>query len=221
MKNNTSVKKCTKCKKSKAIEKFYWRNKSIDLRRSDCKECVKCRRKKYCQKYKDRVKECDKLYRENNRESRAEYDRRYYQENRKKILERKKQYGKNSRLIINKYLRNRKNTDPIFKLKHNVSAYILICLKHNKAGRHWETLVNYTITDLTSHLENQFTAGMSWDNYGSKWHIDHCTPISWFDNTEEGVLKAWELSNLQPMWAHENLSKNNRWESPRRVKTAI
>ena len=87
-------------------------------------------------------------------------------------------------------------------------------MKSKKAGQRWETLVNYTLTDLISHLENQFKPDMSWENYG-KWHIDHCRPISWFKRTEEEVLKAWELSNLQPMWANENLIKGNRWESPR------
>jgi hypothetical protein len=49
---------------------------------------------------------------------------------------------------------------------------------------------------------------MSWDNYGS-WHIDHIMPLSSAQTTEE-FNKLCHYSNLQPLWAHENLSKGNR-----------
>lgn len=54
---------------------------------------------------------------------------------------------------------------------------------------------------------------MSWENYG-EWHIDHVTPLSWFQYksvTDEGFSAAWALNNLQPLWAEDNLSKNNRY----------
>lgn len=60
---------------------------------------------------------------------------------------------------------------------------------------------------------------MSWDNYGAEWHIDHITPKSWFkvegaDGVDVFELKlCWSLENLQPMWAGQNLEKNNRYIS--------
>jgi guanylate kinase len=74
--------------------------------------------------------------------------------------------------------------------------------------------LGYSIDDLKSHLESQFTEGMSWDNYG-EWHIDHIRPESWFNysSIEDGDFKkCWSLDNLQPMWADENLKKNNLYE---------
>jgi len=59
-------------------------------------------------------------------------------------------------------------------------------------------------------ISSRFTPGMSWDNYG-EWHIDHKIPVSHFVNKGEvrpHIINA--LCNLQPLWAEENLSKNDR-----------
>ena len=56
---------------------------------------------------------------------------------------------------------------------------------------------------------------MSWENYG-QWHIDHRIPESWFKihtMHDKSFKDCWALSNLQPLWAKENLSKNNRYKN--------
>jgi hypothetical protein len=71
----------------------------------------------------------------------------------------------------------------------------------------------YKREQLTEHLEKQFVRGMTWDNYGEKWHVDHITPRSSFNisGPECPEFQAcWSLSNLRPMWAKDNLSKNNK-----------
>ena len=86
-------------------------------------------------------------------------------------------------------------------------------LSATKGGAHWEELVGYTLHDLQSHLEKQFTNGMSWDNYG-KWHIDHIRPMCSFNITDyqcEDFKKCWSLGNLQPLWALDNQIKNGTW----------
>ena len=51
---------------------------------------------------------------------------------------------------------------------------------------------------------------MNWENYG-KWHIDHIKPISKFDMTDqEEQKKCFHWSNLQPLWAEENISKGDK-----------
>ncbi|GAI33061.1 unnamed protein product, partial [marine sediment metagenome] len=58
------------------------------------------------------------------------------------------------------------------------------------------------------HLEKRFVKGMSWKNYG-KWHIDHIKPCATFNLSEKKEQrKCFHYSNLQPLWAKENLSKN-------------
>ena len=48
---------------------------------------------------------------------------------------------------------------------------------------------------------------MTWENYGTRWHVDHITPLSAF---EPGDMAAWCLSNLRPLWAEANIAKSNR-----------
>lgn len=63
--------------------------------------------------------------------------------------------------------------------------------------------------ELKQHLEKLFQPGMTWENWSRDgWHIDHIVPLSSFDLTDrEQFLKACHFSNLQPLWAKENLSK--------------
>ncbi len=82
-------------------------------------------------------------------------------------------------------------------------------MRHDKHGRTWETIVGYTLLELKTHLETLFTDGMNWDNYG-KWEIDHIIPDSFFKYTkieDEEFKKCWALSNIQPLWAIDNIKK--------------
>jgi len=85
-----------------------------------------------------------------------------------------------------------------------------------KKGESYLKKVGYSIEELKKHLEGQFQEGMTWDNYGLKgWHIDHKTPDSWFTYSSmdcDQFKESWSLSNLQPKWAKDNLSKGNRYE---------
>lgn len=67
----------------------------------------------------------------------------------------------------------------------------------------------FTSDELRRHLEKQFFNGMGWDNYGTHWHVDHITPLSAFDPTDEA---AWHLANLRPFPAKDNLKKSNSIE---------
>jgi hypothetical protein len=114
---------------------------------------------------------------------------------------------------INKYHRERRNNNPKIKINTNMGNSIRDALRDKKNGRHWEDLVDYTLDDLMNHLENKFEDWMTWDNYG-EWHIDHIKPRSWFNFEsikDEEFKKCWSLENLQPLEAHKNLVKNNRY----------
>ena len=99
----------------------------------------------------------------------------------------------------------------------NISRAMHHSIKKSKAGRHWETLVNFTIDQLKMHLEKLFTSDMSWENYGSYWHIDHKTPMAVFNfNKPEDIdfRLCWSLKNLQPLAAKENIKKGTKLEKP-------
>lgn len=67
-----------------------------------------------------------------------------------------------------------------------------------------------SIEHFVHHIEGRFTDGMTWDNYG-EWHIDHIVPLAAFDlDDAEQVKLAVHYTNLQPLWAKDNLSKGDR-----------
>ncbi len=102
------------------------------------------------------------------------------------------------------------------KLKINISRLIYSKLKNRNLRKVNKTLdmLNFTIKELKDHLESQFQPGMTWNNYGAIWHLDHIIPDSWFkyiSSEDENFKKSWALDNLQPMWATDNFSKGNRF----------
>jgi hypothetical protein len=74
-------------------------------------------------------------------------------------------------------------------------------------------LVGCSIEDLKVHIERQFALGMSWENYGKIWHIDHRIPCAAWDLTNEFESKCcWNYRNLQAMLADENRRKKDKYE---------
>lgn len=86
----------------------------------------------------------------------------------------------------------------------------------NKAQRGFSLrtteLIGCTLPELRAHIERQFLPGMTWENRGNDgWHIDHIIPLSSFDLlTPEGQKAANHYTNLQPLWADDNLAKSDR-----------
>ena len=93
-----------------------------------------------------------------------------------------------------------------------MSRAIRESLKGNKAGRHWENLVGYSVNDLEEHLQKKMPPHYTWQDYlEGKLHLDHIIPISAhnFDNSNQiDFLNCWALKNLQPLWAKDNFIKH-------------
>jgi hypothetical protein len=70
-------------------------------------------------------------------------------------------------------------------------------------------LLGCTVQEAREHLEKQFKEGMTWENHGLYgWHIDHIIPCASFDLTDpDQQKKCFHYTNLQPLWAKENLIK--------------
>lgn len=108
---------------------------------------------------------------------------------------------------------------PQDKLNRNMRRSVIRFLQKGvKASRSWRSLTGFTSDELMAHLEKQFRDGMTWDNYGSYWHLDHIKPVASFVFSvpeDAGFKKCWALSNLQPLQAVENHKKGSKYNGVR------
>ena len=225
------TKVCPKCKKEKLLSaEFFYRNKSKKSGLcSHCKECILKQVKEYNQRpeVKERKREYMKRYGKEYRQrpEMKEYMKRYGKEYRQKPevkerrREREKEYYHKPEVKerVLEYMKEKYKNNPEYRLSSCVRSSLLQSLKKfklKKEDRTFETL-DYTLLELVNHLESQFNERMSWDNYGSYWHLDHIRPVSSFSfkSTDCPEFKeCWSLSNLQPLEASENISKNSFFE---------
>jgi hypothetical protein len=128
------------------------------------------------------------------------------------------QWNKDNREHVNKYKRDyerkRRAEDPKYRLGVRTRTAVWQLLKERGIKKTNKTfnLLDYSIEELMTHLEALFTTGMTWDNYG-EWHVDHKIPMNsfQFESTDDiGFKECWKLSNLQPLWGPENLSKGTK-----------
>lgn len=112
------------------------------------------------------------------------------------------------------YHKNQYHNNILFKLRHNLSARTRSVLLQSIVVKDASILefLGCTLDQLRLQFESQFTEGMTWENYG-KWHIDHKKPCAAFDLVDLDQQKlCFHHSNLQPLWAKDNLEKNSYYK---------
>ena len=70
-------------------------------------------------------------------------------------------------------------------------------------------MLGCSIEELRKHLENKWVDGMTWNNYGILWEIDHVIPLS-HDKSLNGFVRLNHHNNLQPLWTEDNRKKGNK-----------
>ena len=64
------------------------------------------------------------------------------------------------------------------------------------------------------HFTHLFQEGMTWDNYGEAWHVDHIRPASSFDLNDPNQFKlCFSWWNLQPLTPEQNVEKGDHYDS--------
>ena len=97
------------------------------------------------------------------------------------------------------------------RLKANMRTRVYLALKGKVKVGKTAVLLGCDTSQLRAHLESKFKPGMSWDNYG-QWHVDHIKPCVKFDLSDPAQQRAcFHYTNLQPLWASENLSKSGSY----------
>ena len=159
-------------------------------------------------------KEYDREYRLKNLEKRRAQQRAWNANPENK--RRKKQYDIVYRQInrnrINARNLSKKRNDPVYKLRLLLRNRLLMALKKTYKTGSAVSDLGCSISEFKIYLESKFQPGMTWENWTRDgWHLDHIIPLSSFDfQDEEQFKKAVHYTNLQPLWAHDNLSKGKK-----------
>jgi hypothetical protein len=106
------------------------------------------------------------------------------------------------------YVKQKRQTNIEYKIKDSVGSIINYHLKERKS----ESTIEYlgcSIKEYVIYLENMFLDGMDWKNYGVVWEIDHKTPLSSFNLTqEENIYKAFNYQNTQPLFKTTEIAES-------------
>lgn len=182
------AKTCSKCGEVKDLNHFSACKRNLGGLRYSCKKC-------------------DQAYYKDNKAIKRKQSQVYYHANKEKIASRQRAYFNANKRKFATYQVNRRIKKPLEKLKNSLRVATNRALKgrgftkcastKDILGCDWET--------LKSHLESKFTDGMNWENQG-KWHIDHIIPLA-SAATEHDVIRLCHYTNLQPLWAIDNLKK--------------
>uniref|UniRef100_A0A6H1ZXQ5 Putative HNH endonuclease n=1 Tax=viral metagenome TaxID=1070528 RepID=A0A6H1ZXQ5_9ZZZZ len=204
------IKCCSKCKRILPSANFHKNRGTKDGLRFSCKECHNSEMNAY---YKANRKERLIYYHTNREKSIA-----YYNTHRKEYLTCIQSYRRTAKgKEVQRKAAYKQRSTSSGRLNDSMSVGILRSLHDLKANRHWEGLVGYTVDRLKKHLEKQFTLGMTWENYGPYWHIDHKIPKTVFNfkkHTDPDFKKCWALKNLQPLEKIENIKKGAKLNKP-------
>lgn len=227
---------CSKCKIKKLLSDFRNKRATYDGKRPECKDCQNLYQKEYNQKNKINISKKNKIYRQKNiskvkqkqkeyyiknakqyaiyrkqrKEIHSEYMKIYRQKNKKKIAKQTKQWKKNNREKLKVIRQNKYKND----IEYRLTLLLRSRMKHALNGKlktdTTKKLLGCSLNDFKKYLESKFLKGMSWNNYGRYgWHIDHIIPCASFDLTDpEQQRKCFHYTNLQPLWAEDNLQKH-------------
>ncbi len=225
--DNLVQKTCTKCGEAKPLSAYYKQSAGKFGVTSRCKSCCSIIAAEHYKNNRDDILRRNAEWTENNREKHKSIMASWYVNNKERAQENIRRWKEENPV------RWRELAREASRRRSKVPGYLFECavktavrkglVKGSKYGRRTFDLLGYTVEQLRAHLERQFQPGMSWENYG-EWHIDHVIPLSAHNyETPDDIdfKKAWELSNLQPLWAFDNMSKKDRLDAPFQPSLAI
>lgn len=227
------MKRCKCCHKELELSEFSEDPRGKDGYRARCKSCLKQQGRDYYKRNRERIQAQNATP-----EARARAQK-YYEENKERVIERAREWRINNperhqelqaealkrhqerrkdpeyREHLNKQVRDRRANDPYHRMHINLRHRCCTAITLQNGVKSASTLELLGVDDISvvrEHLESLFQPGMTWENHGLRgWHIDHIRPCASFDLTDPEQQRAcFHYTNLQPLWAHENLSKGDR-----------
>ena len=224
--DNSEKGKLTTLRKKHSSKGMEWRKKYQDKYREETRLYQKTYREKnkeklnnYREEYniKNRTRVLDKkkeYYNKNkdtpeykakvrgncqkNKENRRQYNKKYRSDNKEKLKVSKAQYKK-----------ERLNNDPIFKFKENVRHRLYLLTKTGfKKNKKTLELISCSWDEYQLYINNKFKNGMTWNNHGKVWQIDHIIPLS-SAKTQLEVEKLCHHTNTQPLWTTTKIAREH------------
>lgn len=183
--------KCIRCA-FEGDEKFFVKN------RTHCKNCHNIGERISYQKCKQQ-----------RAQQKKEYNKTYLKQ--PDVIARRKAYKQTDkyRKYARNYMRVKLHNNISERLKTNIRNRIRHSVK--KRNECSAELLDCPIEMLIKWLEFNFDEEMSWDNYGSYWHMDHITPCASFDmDNKEQRLKCFNWRNVAPLEGRLNESKHSK-----------
>lgn len=192
---------------------------------------------KFRERNRERLKLEARKYRKANKASIAERKNAAYQANKPRILARVKERrtanperqkaadaryraklsaDPDRRAAANKvsaaYQRRMRETSDLFRITNALRSRVGAAIRkqYGKKAHGTMALIGCSIPLLRAWLQSKWKQGMTWENYGTHWHVDHVIPVVEFDLRKESHQRqCFHYSNLQPLWKRENLVKND------------
>jgi hypothetical protein len=197
------------------------------------KEKYKDKNAKYETEHKDELRDLRKEWRKNNKDKERGYFQTWFSKNPNYFKDYAEANRKDIKDYQNKWNKEKRNSDPEFKLRGIVSQAVAKAIKRTGTKKKGSILkyLLYSITELRTYLESLFEPWMTWQNQGKynaktwddndqstwTWNIDHIISqanLPYTSMEDENFQKCWALENLRPYSAKQNLldSKRNKNE---------
>jgi len=212
---------CSKCKEEKKVYEFGKLKSSKDGLLYSCKECNNKRSVVYRKNNPEKILELTRNWTKKNPDWVYNRHKKWREENPEKVKElrekwfnknpeKRKEYRENYKPRKKERRKERRDGEPIFNLINRVRYRLRKYFISNNITKKNKTfdIVGCSPQQLKEHLENQFVDGMGWENK-NEWHIDHIIPLS-SAKTEEEIYNLCHYTNLQPLWAEDNIRKSNK-----------
>lgn len=223
-------KKCAGCGKIRPLTEYHKDNSKKDGLNVWCKDCYSSYRREYYLSHKKSIKSYSRKYHKehaseirkrqrrrymDNIDKERERNRKWYSTNRERVIEHNREYRKKhrerlaryarkyvrrNRKHLNEYRRKKLENDEKYKIACNFRTRIYLIVKGKSKSKKIADLLGCSIEKFRNSLADQFTEGMSWDNYGTHWRLQYIKPYSEFDLTkEEDQKKYFNYKNVRPV----------------------
>ncbi len=204
-------KTCSKCGETRPVSEYHRKTASKDGLSARCKPCVLAAVKEYRTANVDKVSAVNKAYRRKNFHKVSQRQKEWRASNRQRVSQVKKtRYEANKTQIIKKvteWQRNNSKLSHVYRASRAIRAVIYQSLRRKGFTKRSKTtnLLGCDWATFEQYLSSRFAEGMSWDNR-SEWHVDHIIPLA-TAKTIEDVERLCHYTNLQPLWAADNIRK--------------